>query len=134
VEACADQDRNHRRPDGSAQACGRRNRDRAKPRDDHASGQQHEAELAERTREKSDEMNVTLRKRHGCGEAHGRADGDDERALRHGGVELLEGHHWLEGEERHGKTGRDEYESGFIPLDEGVDGRCDDDQGKNQRD
>lgn len=79
-------------------------------------------------------MNVALRERHGGRKTHGRADGDDEGALRHGGVELREGHHGLEREERHGKPRRDEHESGFVTLDEGVDGRCDDDQSKNQRD
>ena len=67
-------------------------------------------------------MHVALGKRDDGSKAHCRADGDDERSVRHRLVELLEGDHRFERKNRHQEAGSKKNKARLVALDQRPDG------------
>ena len=117
-----------RRANGGGHAGHRRNGGGDDEAHEDTGRKQEDAELAERLREETDEVTVAARERNDAGKAERRADCDDERAVRHRLIELLEGRHRIHGDEGHHQTGGEKHESRFIALDERIDGGAHDEK------
>ena len=122
-EAASDHDRDHCRTDGSGQAGHRRNGGGNHAGDDHAGRKKEYAEFFQRSHQKANQMNVAFGQRNHCSKTERRADGDDQAAVCHRFVELLESDHRLQRDEGHHKAGGQQNETSFIALDKGID-RC----------
>ena len=128
TEARANEKRDERRANGGGHAGHRRNGGGDDEAHEDTGRKQEDAELAERLREETDEVTVAARERNDAGKAERRADCDDERAVRHRLIELLEGRHRIHGDEGHHQTGGEKHESRFIALDERIDGGAHDEK------
>ena len=95
-ETASDHDRDHCRTDGSGKTGHRRNGSGNHAGHDHAGRKEKHAELFQRSHQKANQMNVAFGQRNHCSKTERRADGDDQAAVCHRFVELLESDHRLQ--------------------------------------